>query len=312
MQTILTINLNPALDEIVHVDGLRQGRLRSTRSTQVFPGGKGVNVTRALRALGIRSSTVVVVAGENGHSLVRGLKKERLSFSAFQLSSGETRVNRTIIEDPTGRVERAMGSGPRWSARDQRGFCDFFFRALGHASVLVLSGRLPPGVPASFYKDLICEAHSRRIAVFLDTSGAALKAGIQARPFAIKPNRDEAEESLGIRLSSRRAIRNALHSYLDYGMKMVLLTLGEQGLAVADGEDFYFVQAPRVGGGHAVGCGDAALAGFIAGWQRKDDLVACARLAAACGAANLLSDVPGGITRNAVKRIAAKIRIERL
>jgi 1-phosphofructokinase family hexose kinase len=312
MRTILTVNLNPALDEIVHVDGLRQGRRRSTRRVQVFPGGKGVNVTRALRALGIRSSTVVVVAGGNGRSLVRGLKKERLSFSAFQLTSGETRVNRTIIEDPTGRVERAMGSGPRWSARDQRGFCDFFCRALGQAGVLVLSGRLPPGSPPHFYNNLIHEAHSRRLPVFLDTSGAALKAGIQASPFAIKPNRDEAEESLGVRLSSRRAIRNALQSYLDCGMKLVLLTLGEQGLAVADGENYYFVQAPRVGGGHTVGCGDAALAGFISGWQRKQNLTVCARLAAACGAANLLSDVPGGIKKSAVQRVMQRITVEKL
>jgi 1-phosphofructokinase family hexose kinase len=308
MKTILTVTLNPALDEIVHVDDRRKG----CRQIQIFPGGKGVNVTRALKALGMSSTALVAVSGASGSTLVRGLKREHLSFMAFGLSYGETRVNRTAIEDRTGRVTRTMAAGPRWSVKDQRGFRRMFSKALERTSLLVLSGRLPPGVPSKFYSILIREAFAQGVPVFLDTSGAALRSGLRARPTGVKPNREEAESVLAARLSSRRAVRNALQSFLDYGMKMVLLTLGERGLAVAQGGRFCFVKAPRAKRGHAVGCGDAALAGFLAGWHRGQDLVACARSAAACGAANLLGDVPGGITKSAVKRIAARIKVEEL
>jgi fructose-1-phosphate kinase PfkB-like protein len=93
---------------------------------------------------------------------------------------------------------------------------------------------------------------------------------------------------------------------------VILLTLGDRGLAVGQEGCLYHVQVPKMKSGHAVGSGDAALAGFIAGWARKADLVTIARLAAACGAANLLSDVPGGISKNAVERIAAKLVVEEL
>jgi 1-phosphofructokinase family hexose kinase len=255
---------------------------------------------------------MVVVAGKNGRALVRGLKKEGLPFSAFELSSGEMRANRTLIEESTGRVKRIIGAGPRWSEKDRQAFRVFFSRQLDHARVLVLSGRLPTGMSVSFFAELIREANSRGIAVFLDTSGMALKAGIGAWPMAVKPNQEEAEEFLGYRLSSRRAVRNALQSFLECGMKMVLLTLGERGLAVAQGKRFYLVRTPRIQGGHAVGCGDAALAGFIAGWQRRQDLAVCARLAAACGTASMLSDVPAGITKKAVRSVSARSIIERL
>jgi 1-phosphofructokinase family hexose kinase len=311
MKTILTVTLNPALDQIIH-DDQRSGHERSVQDVQVFPGGKGVNVTRALQALGIHSTTMIAVAGANGHSLVRGLRVEGLSFAAFELSSGETRVNRTSIENLSGRVTRALAPGPRWCKKDERHFREFFRKALCRTRLLVLSGRMPPGLSVNFYADLIREAGAQGVPVFLDTSGPALKAGLKAQPFAAKPNQKEAEELLGYRLVSRRNIRKALLSFLDCGMKMVLLTLGEQGLAAGDENSLYIVRAPKIHDGHAVGCGDAALAGFIAGWDRQAGLATCARLAAACGAANLLGDVPGGITENVLKRIAAKVVVEGL
>jgi 1-phosphofructokinase family hexose kinase len=311
MKTILTLTLNPALDKVIHDDPALDHERRG-QDARVFPGGKGINVTRALTVLGIRSSTLAAVAGENGRTLVRGLKAEGLSFAAFTLSSGETRLNTTVVEYSSGRVIRTFEPGPRWCKRDRHDFGGFFRNALHRFRLLVLSGSLPPGLSATFYAGLIREARDLGLPVFLDTSGAALKAGLKARPFAVKPNQQEAEEFLGCRLTSRRAIRNALHSFLDCGMKMVLLTLGERGLAVADEKDLYFVPAPRIQKGHAVGCGDAALAGFIAGWERQQDLSACARYAAACGAANLLSDKPGGITKSAVRRIAARVTVEKL
>jgi tagatose 6-phosphate kinase len=217
-----------------------------------------------------------------------------------------------MIEESSGRVTRVIGAGPCWSKKDRQGFQGFFIRALDRASVLVLSGRLPRGVPADYYAGLIREAKARGITVFLDTSGQALRAGVEAGPTAVKPNREEAEELLGYGLSSRRLIRNALQSLRECGMKMVLLTLGEQGLAVTQGKRSYFVKIPRIRCGHAVGCGDAALAGFIAGWRRKQGPVRCARLAAACGTASLLSDVPAGITKSMVKSMAARIIVESL
>jgi len=311
MKNILTVTLNPALDKIAHHDQ-RLGHKRSIQGFRIYPGGKGVNVTRALRALGIRSSTLVAVAGENGQSLARGLKAEGLTHTLFELPNGETRVNTTVINILSGQVTRTLESGPRWTIKNELRFREVFQDALGRTRLLILSGSLPLGLSANFYAELVHEAEAQGVPVVLDTSGPALKAGLQAKPFAVKPNQNEAEELLGYRLVSRRAIRKALLSFLDCGMKVILLTLGERGLAVGQEGKLYYVQAPEMRGGHAVGSGDAALAGFIAGGERKAGLAECARLAAACGAANILSDVPGGISNNAVGRIAARLVVEEL
>ncbi|MBF0122151.1 MAG: hexose kinase [Candidatus Omnitrophica bacterium] len=293
---ILTVTLNPALDRIV-----RSGK------TTIFPGGKGVNVSRALKALGLVSMPLIAIAGTSGRRLSGQLRDEGLPPVLFILR-GKTRTNTTTIHR-NGMVTRIFESGPVWAREDVMRFKKFFASQILGARIVIFSGSLPVGVPSSFYRSLIGVAKRAGAQTFLDTSADALGEGIKAKPFLIKPNQEEAEAFLKCRLSSQRLVKKGLRSFLKRGMKMVLLTLGEAGLVITQGEEFLWARGPKVKG-HTVGCGDAALAGCVAGMMAQDRLEDQIRLAAACGAEAARSIKPGAISKKGVQRMAGRVRVK--
>ncbi|MBF0569375.1 MAG: hypothetical protein HQL18_01180 [Candidatus Omnitrophica bacterium] len=299
MRSILTVTLNPALDKIVHPD-----------KTLVVPGGKGVNVSRALKALEVDSESLVAVAGRNGRALVKAMKAEGLVPLVFEVS-GETRVNLTQAGGEGEDASRKIEPGPEWTEAQLKRFLKSFPAIVKGRALVVFSGSLPPGIPNKTYHDLIRLAHKEGVATVLDARGPALRFGIKAKPFAVKPNREEAEEFLKSKIVSREDIKKALQSFLDCGMKMVLLTLGIEGLAAADGAECWLVRTQKFRG-HAVGAGDAALAGALVAMMKARPFVDQVRLAAVCGGANVLGQVPGGISQETLARSAVGISLERL
>lgn len=295
---IVTVTLNPAFDRIV-----RGGRACS------FPGGKGVNVSRVLKALGLSSTSLVAAGGRSGRRLIRSLRREGLMPSGFSLK-GEVRTNTTRVL-ARGRMMRDMGEGPLWHSADAERFRIFFIRQIAGASVVVFSGSLPPGLPDRFYGELIMIARKAGAATFLDASRASLREGVRAHPLAIKPNRAEAQELFGRDLSSRREIKKALQSFPGRGMKMGLVTLGAQGAVLAWYGRFFQACGPRVAG-HGVGCGDAALAGWIAAFLEKAPPQEQLRQAIACGAAAAGCLKPGAVRPSAVRRMKEKITIKEI
>jgi fructose-1-phosphate kinase PfkB-like protein len=121
----------------------------------------------------------------------------------------------------------------------------------------------------------------------VDTRGPALAAILGLGVDVIKPNRAEAAEVLGMRLARRADVKKALRIFHGYGIKKVLISLGRDGVAAFDGTREVWGRTPVVRGGHTVGCGDAALAAFVAGCLDGDDLEGCAMRAAQSGAANI-------------------------
>lgn len=296
MRKIITVTLNPAFDTIV-----RSGR------TKTFPGGKGVNVARALKALGIRATPMIAVAGVAGAALAREVRREGLAPVVFVLA-GETRTNTTVV-DRNGRVTRVFEPGPFWHREDVTRFKMAFRQRIRGAFAVIFSGSLPPGVPPGFYRDLIRLAKRAKVKTFLDTSGEAFTAGIGAQPFLIKPNRAEAEMFLGEKLLSRRAVKKGLQTFQARGMKRVLLTLGKAGCVLAGEGKFLWTRTPEIRG-HAVGCGDAALAGCVAAIMAGGGLEDQIRNAVACGGVAARSFKPGAIGLKAVQRMAKKSRVQ--
>ena len=149
---------------------------------------------------------------------------------------------------------------------------------------------------------LIVHAQRSGALTVVDTRGAALKAALGSGVDVIKPNRQEAEDVLGFKLSSRAMLRKALRSFVRYGIKKVLISLGRDGIAASDGEEEFLMSTPVVTTGHAVGCGDAALAGFLSMHLKGKDFPVCVAYAAACGHANARANIPGGIIKKNVEQ----------
>ncbi len=287
---MLIVTFNPSLDRTVLIDRLLPGADMRARSARRVEGGKGVNLARALRALGAPSLC-------------------SLTLKDF-FPAADIRQNVSVV-DAAGRQTRFIEPGPRLAAGDWRQAERGVMARLKGVKVMALCGSLPLGFPPDIYARLTAAARRRGVMTFLDSSGMPLAKGVKARPWGVKPNRAEAEALLGIRIRSRRAVRKALQRLAGYGMTRVLLSLAEEGLAGFDGNEMLLACGPRRQGS-TVGCGDAALAGFLTGHAAGASFADSLILAAAAGAANVGAQVPGGILRANVLALQRKIIMERI
>jgi 1-phosphofructokinase family hexose kinase len=316
---IITVTLNPVLDRTYVVPRLQFDDVLRSTPARLDWGGKGFNVSRALQALGAGSLAMGFLGGATGDKIAAGLRDLGIK-TDFTLISGETRTNIVILEESrsspvqrTGRHLKINEPGPAILPLEIDRFlsqvdthlaagCSRAGQEFVHQT-WIFSGSLPPGVPPDIYATLIhrvqsaCQPdfHARAV---LDTSGEALRLGLLARPYLIKPNRQEAESITGFSLKTRRDLDRAGAIFLDMGVQIVAISLGADGLyccwdraLLQSKEHAILVSAKPVQGGNPTGAGDALLAGLV--YALEYDLlinegggfVDAARFAVTCGTA---------------------------
>ncbi|MBG0566319.1 1-phosphofructokinase family hexose kinase [Actinoplanes aureus] len=263
---ILTVTLNPSVDRALEVDALVRGEVLRAGDSHIDPGGKGVNVTRALLVNGVRSTAVVPTGGAEGDQLVDLLKGEGVDMLAVPIA-GRTRSNITLAE-PDGTVTKINEVGPLLSDAEFAQISDAVLAAAGAADWVVICGSLPPGPSIAAFTDL-CErlvTAGTRLAV--DSSGPALLAGVAAGAALVKPNREELAEAVGAELRTLGDVIEACEQLRKAGAGSVLASLGADGAVLVDETGVLTgtsaVSVPR----STVGAGDALLAGFLSAGAR--------------------------------------------
>jgi 1-phosphofructokinase family hexose kinase len=171
-----------------------------------------------------------------------------------------------------------------------------------------MSGSLPAGVPPDFYARLIEIAHTANVPVYLDSSGEPLSLGIAARPYLVKPNAHEFAELAGGAHSPHTLARDAAELSERHGT-IVVISLGAEGVLVAEGRRTFAVHPPRIEVKSAVGSGDCLLAGIVYGLTHGFTLAEAARYGVAAGTANALSVGPGMFDLADFRRILAQVEI---
>ncbi|NUP80789.1 MAG: 1-phosphofructokinase, partial [Nonomuraea sp.] len=169
---ILTLTLNPSLDRTIEIAALARGAVIRAARARLDPGGKGVNVSRALLANGVAARAVVPFAGDEGRQLVRLLAAEGLDMVTVPVA-GTTRSNVTLAE-PDGTITKINEPGPALSAAELDTIADTVLAAAHEADWVVASGSLPPEVPADVYARLCRRVAAAGIHVAVDSSGPAL------------------------------------------------------------------------------------------------------------------------------------------
>jgi tagatose 6-phosphate kinase len=280
------------------------------KAVSFFSGGKAVNVARALKALHGDVKVIGVLAGRTGSFIEEDLRVHG-SAQEWILAPGETRTNITLKIKKDDRTVRLLEGGAPLTAAVQSRFKKIFLKELLQTNVVVFSGSLPPSTDTGLYARLIRLAQAKHVMSVLDTSGAALRAGLKASPFIIKPNRQEAEDVLGYSVSSDKALVRGLKELAGHGPRIVLVSLGEKGLAGYDGARMFVASSPERRG-NTVGCGDAALAGFISAFLKGDGFDQCVRYAAACGSANVDAKIPGLLDTKKIKSVLLRTRVKQL
>ncbi|GAB3432893.1 1-phosphofructokinase [Actinophytocola sediminis] len=259
---IVTLTLNPSLDRTIEIDRLTRGTMTRATATRLDPGGKGVNVSRALAAHGISTRAVVPCGGPGGAQLTELLKLEGIDVGAVEVD-GHTRSNVSLVE-PDGTVTKINEPGGSLQPEDLERLEEAVLTAAVGADWVVASGSLPPGVPDTWYAKLGRHLGALGVRFAVDTSGPALTAALAAKPALVKPNRDELAESVGFRLDTVADAILAAERVLAAGAGAVLASLGADGAVLVSAQGVRWGESPVDRGRSAVGAGDAMLAGYLA------------------------------------------------
>jgi 1-phosphofructokinase family hexose kinase len=314
---IFTVTLNPTLDKTLSVPRLVPGAIHRARFIRQDIGGKGINVSRALRALGIGSRPIGFLGGATGRAMRDGLAEAGYDARFIEVE-GETRQNLTLLDESAGVYTKINEAGPAVDPAQLTAMRNLVRDLARPGDFWAFSGSLPPGTPESYYAELVELVQSAGALAFLDTSGPALLAGLTARPHAIKPNSEEAAEVLDRpvvteedHVTAARQLVGQIGN-LPHVPGIVCLTRGARGLVLARGDEVVVAEPPSVAAASPVGAGDATLAGLL--WAALDgcDAVETARRAIACGTAAAMQEGTGMGDQALVKELLTRVAIRSL
>ena len=263
MARILTLTLNPALDLTVRLARLEPGEVNRSETLLTHAAGKGVNVAQVLADLG-HQLTVGGFLGADNPQAFDALIARRGFADAFIRVPGETRSNIKLAEQD-GRVTDINAPGPQVSEQAQQALLNqLTLIAPGHDAVVV-AGSLPRGVSAQWLHDVLVQLKSLGLKVALDTSGEALRAGLRAGPWLVKPNTEELADALDCPTDSLEQQRQAAQRLHAQGVEHVVVSHGADGVNWFSPTLALHATPPKVSVASTVGAGDSLLAGMLHG-----------------------------------------------
>ncbi|MFI2509297.1 1-phosphofructokinase family hexose kinase [Streptomyces sp. NPDC018972] len=301
---ILTVTLNTALDITYRVPSLRPGTSHRVAEVTERPGGKGVNVARALAALGHEVTVTGFSGGTTGRILRDRLTGVPHLTDALVPVSGTTRRTVAVVDEHSGTTTQLNEPGPVITHAEWSAFQGVYEDLLAGASAVALCGSLPPGVPVGAYAGLIRTARAAGVPALLDTSGAALRRGVAGRPDVLKPN---AEELAGL-TGSHEPLR-ATQEARRRGAGAVVASLGPEGLLAVTPEGRWRAAPPRRLRGNPTGAGDAAVAGLLSALVEHRPWPDRLARAAALSAATVLSPTAGDFDRAAYEELLTGVTV---
>ena len=263
MAKILTLTLNPALDITIGLDTLRPGHVNRSQAQHSHAAGKGLNVAQVLADLG-HSVTVGGFLGRDNLQPFEALIDGRGFTDCFVRVPGETRSNIKLVE-ADGRVTDINGQGPEVDEAARSALLHRLEQiAPGHDAVVV-AGSLPRGISADWFRQLLERLKAQGLKVVLDSSGEALRVGLQSAPWLVKPNTEELGEVLGLAVDNLAQQRAAAKRLLDSGVEHVVVSAGEQGVTWFSRDLALQARPPKVRVASTVGAGDSLVAGMVHG-----------------------------------------------
>jgi 1-phosphofructokinase len=258
---ILTVTPNPSLDRTYEVPSLDRGEVIRATGERMDPGGKGVNVSRAVAAAGRRTVAVLPLGGAPGALVADLLDAQGIEVARVPVA-GATRSNIALAE-ADGVLTKINAPGPELSATESELLLEAVRARSADASWIACCGSLPRGLDPSWYAELVARAHEAGARIALDTSGPALLAALRERPDVVKPNAEELAEAVGRPLATVGDAVKAAEELRERGAGVVLASLGADGQLLVDASGAWFGTARVDTVRSNVGAGDSSLAGFL-------------------------------------------------
>ena len=285
---IYTVTFNPSLDYIVSMKSFEMGMTNRTTQEQMLPGGKGINVSTVLTNLGHESTALGFVAGFTGREIIRRLEEMKLKNDFIKIDNGFSRIN-VKLKDFDG--TEINGMGPVIDGESQNKLMDKLL-AMEEGDTLVLAGSIPESMPATIYHDIMEKLQGRGIRFVVDATKNLLMNVLAFHPFLIKPNNHELGEIFGVELETRESVVPYARKLQEQGARNVLVSMAGQGAVLLDENgEVHMHEAARGKLVNAVGAGDSMVAGFIAGYEEKQDYEHAFRMGISAGSASAFSEL---------------------
>ena len=312
---IVTVTLNAAIDRTLLVPNFQLGQRHRASEGTTSAGGKGINVARAARRLGVPVVCTGLAGGRIGTLLVEELTNEGI-LNDFVRIRGESRTS-TAVLDPTSNVYTEINEWGPEVADDELDVLREKLTYLSQgAAYVVFAGSLPRDVDPGLYAELIRQANRRGLMTVLDSEGEALRLGIEAEPYLVAPNLREAEALVGHEFIDEEDLSNGLDEITELGARNVIITLDAGCYARFREERSDDVRvrarAPRLEAVSTVGAGDTLLAAFIAARINDRSHEDAVRSAVAASAASVLEAGPGKFDIREAQRLASHVALDRL
>ncbi len=284
---IYTVTFNPSLDYVIQVDSLRLGEVNRTTREQIYPGGKGVNVSIVLKNLGFDNVALGFVAGFTGDEVERQVKSFGCKTDFIRVNGGTTRINVKIKSSEESEIN---GQGPEISQEN----LDALFQKLDQledGDILVLAGSIPNTLPSDTYEKIMARISSKHVRVVVDTTRNLMLEVLKYHPFLIKPNHHELGEMFGVTLHTDAEIIAYAGKLQKMGAQNVLVSMAGKGaIFLADDGRVSQSLPPQGKCVNSVGAGDSMVAGFLAGYLETGDYSHALKMGLCTGSASAFSE----------------------
>ena len=311
---IITVTLNAAIDKTLAVPNFALGRRHRAVEQTSMAGGKGVNVARALKALGQPVIATGVAGGPTGTRIIEQLTANAI-LNDFVRIREESRTSTAVVDPTSGEQTEINERGPTVSDAELDLFVDKLLYLAKGAAMCVFSGSLPRGTEPDLYARLVDELGRLGVTTMLDAEGEPMRLATRAEPSVVTPNEPEAEELVGHEFGDDSDRAGALRSIAALGAREAIMTMSTGCLALVGEPPDRQLRRATVGvlePVSAVGSGDAFLAGLVAARYAGDLPEEQLRFAVACGAESTQHFGAGVVDPKEVERLLADVRVERV
>lgn len=305
---ILAVGLSPAWQQIVQLDRLTLGEVNRARDVTWCASGKVINVGMALHRLGATARLLTVIGGWSGREIQNEISA--LNLPAHWIETNQlTRICTTVLDVDQQQTTELVENASAISTAEIDHLIDCYREQVQHCDVVVGSGSLPHGVRSSLFRELL---ELRPVDAVLDIRGSDLSAALACRPFVVKPNRAELEQTLGRSLNSQAELVEGMRELVSRGAQWVVITDGPRPTLIVNVDYAWQIHPVSVRVVNPIGCGDCVAAGIAAGIADGLSVPEAARLGLGAAAQNATMLLPARVTREAAEEFAARCVLEKL
>ena len=308
---IYTVTLTPALDKTVVIPDFTVDRVNRIRTIRLDPGGKGINVSKVLKVLGMESVAAGILGGGTGRFILDRLDEMRIAHD-FVTVAEETRTNLKVIDDVRNTHTDINEPGAPADASVLARVLSGLLHSVCPGDRVVLAGKAPAGAPDTLFGAWILALKERGALPYLDADAGLLIHGAAARPEMVKPNGEELTRLTGRSFESPDAIARAALALCESGIHTVAVSLGADGALFARDGAVFRGYGLRVPVGSTVGAGDAMMAAFCCGDERNLSFEETCRLSLAVSAAAVMQSGTQPPQQAEVDTLLPQVQLKRI